>query len=77
MKTYNTGKPCKNGHTGDRYTSTGGCIECQLAHSANQAKRRHLAKSDMVEVRYALHVDDVSAIDAYVAAVALQRVMSG
>lgn len=25
---YNTGKPCKHGHTSDRYTSTGGCIDC-------------------------------------------------
>lgn len=26
--TYNTGKPCKHGHTAERYTSTGGCVEC-------------------------------------------------
>lgn len=28
VKTYNTGKPCKHGHTSDRYTSTAICIEC-------------------------------------------------
>jgi len=27
-KTYNTGKPCKNGHTTFRYTTSGTCAEC-------------------------------------------------
>ena len=25
---YFTGKPCKNGHIDQRYTSSGGCLEC-------------------------------------------------
>jgi len=33
MKVYRTGKPCKDGHTGYRYTSTGNCIECHKARS--------------------------------------------
>lgn len=27
-KTYNTGKPCRNGHFADRYTSGGNCLTC-------------------------------------------------
>lgn len=27
--TYFTGKPCRQGHLSDRYTSTGNCTECQ------------------------------------------------
>jgi hypothetical protein len=26
--TFSTGKPCKRGHTVQRYTSTGACLEC-------------------------------------------------
>lgn len=25
---YNTGKQCKHGHYGERFTSTGNCVEC-------------------------------------------------
>lgn len=28
MKIYRTGKPCRKGHSGFRYVSTGNCIEC-------------------------------------------------
>jgi hypothetical protein len=28
MRVYRTGKPCKRGHTGWRYVSTGNCIDC-------------------------------------------------
>lgn len=27
-KKFFTGKPCRNGHVAERYTSTGGCVEC-------------------------------------------------
>jgi len=36
--TYNTGKPCKHGHTTDRYTSTGGCLGC--LHIITESTRR-------------------------------------
>lgn len=26
--TYSTGKPCKNGHSAERYTSSGHCVQC-------------------------------------------------
>lgn len=28
LKMYRTGRPCHQGHTGFRYTSTGGCVAC-------------------------------------------------
>jgi len=31
MSVYRTGQPCKRGHTGWRYVSTSGCIECLRA----------------------------------------------
>lgn len=30
------GKPCKHGHSGERYVSTRACTECQRAHGARQ-----------------------------------------
>lgn len=32
-KYYNTGLPCKHGHTTLRYTSTGNCVECTKMYS--------------------------------------------
>lgn len=34
LKTYNNGKPCPNGHVGERRTDSGVCVEC-----VNQKKR--------------------------------------
>ncbi len=33
---YFTGRPCANGHTAERITKTGGCVECK-----KEAKRRY------------------------------------
>lgn len=33
LKTYSTGRPCKNGHTSLRYVRTGICIECNSIRS--------------------------------------------
>lgn len=34
------GKPCKRGHVGKRYKSTGACVECmQMHHAAKMAKK--------------------------------------
>ncbi len=35
---YNTGKKCLNGHQADRYTLTGGCVEC--IRERNSAHRK-------------------------------------
>lgn len=32
-KTYQTGTPCRRGHTGPRYTSNGMCVECLKVHA--------------------------------------------
>lgn len=37
MKTFFTGKPCKNGHVADRYISNKTCVEC----STNQQRNWH------------------------------------
>lgn len=34
LETYNTGRPCKYGHTTDRNTKTGACIECRREYYA-------------------------------------------
>ena len=33
LKHYFTGKPCKNGHVAQRFTSKGICMECNRAHN--------------------------------------------
>jgi len=33
LKVFRTGKPCKHGHTGFRYVSTKGCIQCLKENS--------------------------------------------
>lgn len=38
LKRYSGGRVCPNGHSADRYTSTGNCTECQLAHKSAWAK---------------------------------------
>lgn len=34
LRTYNTGRPCKNGHEPVRYTKTGICVGCSKMNSA-------------------------------------------
>lgn len=33
------GKPCKRGHSGMRYRSSGGCVECSRDAKAERAKQ--------------------------------------
>lgn len=44
LGTYYTGLPCKNGHTTDRRTSNGQCLECLKNWHANN-KARHKANT--------------------------------
>jgi 5-methylcytosine-specific restriction endonuclease McrA len=37
LKTYFTGKPCKNGHVAERFTGCGSCVECKAARAASWA----------------------------------------
>jgi hypothetical protein len=32
LRRYYTGEPCKRGHFGDRYTSSGRCVSCASIH---------------------------------------------
>jgi hypothetical protein len=36
LKTYRTGRPCRAGHVGERWTSNGCCRECGREHSRQQ-----------------------------------------
>lgn len=42
-KTYYSPRPCPDGHIGERYTSSGGCVECaaQLMRSAERKQYDH------------------------------------
>jgi hypothetical protein len=45
LRQYATGKVCRNGHSANRYSATGVCVECSAMHFAkwrnnNQAKDR-------------------------------------
>lgn len=72
LPTYNTGKPCTNGHLSDRYTASGGCIECIKGYaSMNNAKNAskvmdNIARlnSETEVVNIFVHDDDVVAIKA-------------
>jgi hypothetical protein len=35
--TYSTGKPCRRGHVGGRYVSTGNCVECMRENAQDKA----------------------------------------
>ena len=35
--TYITGKPCRRGHVGERYVSTGNCVQCLREKAADRA----------------------------------------
>jgi hypothetical protein len=43
---YYTGKPCKNGHIAERFTSNGRCIECQniQRHPITSAAKERIKK---------------------------------
>jgi hypothetical protein len=74
---YNTGRPCRNGHVADRYTSTGNCSEClkdnnrQLAATLRQAKTPDTTGGRLFT--YRLHPDDHAAALAFCQALDLQR----
>jgi hypothetical protein len=42
LEKYNTGKPCRNGHMVDRYTSSGVCCECCRINNENRNYNRTL-----------------------------------
>jgi hypothetical protein len=74
---YSTGRPCRNGHMADRYTSTGNCTECLRANNRDVASALRQAKlPDAAGGRlfsYRLHPDDHAAALAFCQALDLQR----
>ena len=63
---YQPDAPCKRGHTSERYTSTGGCIEClRLPGQSSRAFDRARAHASRGVVQYtrAVYRDDVVAMD--------------
>lgn len=75
LKRYNTGRPCINGHSADRYVTTGGCIEClrESQRTFVTAHKRQRTARMMGAFGYLLHKDDHAAALAYCQALDMQR----
>lgn len=72
---YYTGKPCKNGHDGMRYTASGICCKCNSDGVKKYAGRLNAAKVSRAVGAFVhnLHPDDHAAARAYCQALDLQR----
>lgn len=46
LKRYFTGEQCRNGHTGERYVTTGQCVECCKGRSVRHQQRKQGIKTD-------------------------------
>lgn len=77
LKTYFTGKPCKNGHNSYRYTQSGTCAQCvknangTMSDPASDARKE--AKALLVQVRVRAFDDDRDNIAAAAWALAVMR----
>lgn len=45
---YDTGKPCKNGHTARRYAKSGACMECIKVNNGSSVQRA-VTQGDMLK----------------------------
>lgn len=74
-KRYYTGKPCIQGHVAERFTTTGGCVECNsMRAKAFQSTARKVSNARLQGAFfYMLHLDDHAAALAYCQALDLQR----
>lgn len=54
LKKYNTGRPCRHGHTADRYVDSGACSECLkkmvAKNYANSAPTREIIASSTRQI---------------------------
>lgn len=70
LKKYNTGRPCNNGHNSDRYTSTGGCCQCQkdVVYKRRKQLSKQIAatKDGRAFIECYVPRDQVAAIRQYV-----------
>ncbi len=78
LRKYNTGKPCRNGHLSDRYTSTGMCCECNKMHvAASNAKYKFNKNMQTRTVVYNdVPIDVINELDAFLAALKLRAEMA-
>lgn len=76
---YKMDTPCRKGHIADRYASTGQCVECAKKYqNVIKANRKHARTAKLLNLtimRFAVHPDDVLAIDAYITACSINRRM--
>jgi hypothetical protein len=82
-KTYFTGIPCRNGHTAERYTKSGGCKECiteavhgvrRAVNEANRPTPERVAQLEgLATIRLRAHPDDAATLLDCAAAVTLAR----
>lgn len=72
---YNTGRPCRNGHIADRYTSTGNCCECTKSANKDTSAKLRASRwgASSRQFTYLLHPDDHAAALAYCQSLDLQR----
>lgn len=76
-KYYNTGKPCKNGHSVARYTLSSVCVQCHRERSKrNTDKIRTIAFNNgigLVRPVTSVHPDDLATAEAFLKALLLDR----
>lgn len=77
-KRYFTGKPCKHGHTAERFTSTGNCASCHKdrGHSFVSSRQFFAARSAAAGLQlfsFECHPDDMPALQAIAEGMAADR----
>ena len=76
---YEMDSPCRKGHIGERYASTGQCIECAKKYqNVIKAQRRDVKNAKLVGeiiMRLSVHPGDMLAIDAFADAMRINRRM--
>jgi hypothetical protein len=74
---YNTGQPCKKGHTAARYASTGVCVQCNRDRSKNNCNKSRYAKYNLglglENLMIGVHPDDKETIIAFNKALLFDR----
>lgn len=72
---YYTGRPCINGHSGFRYTSSGICCACNVenARKYNKLMNKKVNEHKQGYFSYPLHPDDFAAAFSYCQALDIQR----
>ena len=77
LKTYFTGRPCRNGHNSYRYTTSGSCADCvngdrHVEYDPNKEARR-AAKALLVQVRLRAYDVDRDSLASAAWALAMMR----